>query len=274
MGKRDWLAFDYRSYTVTTSVSAMEAFQTCERKWWLNKVHRLPEPPFQAGVLGDAFHALCELYLLGNDSPTSTEEWRKELSTADVDLLSRAFSVMVQKKVLQRQVGLQAEKPFQIKATPRSSVMGFIDAVGAGMVIDHKTSKSNRYFVTRAKLATDFAMLTYARAALEFEPSLKSVTLRHNQVVLDSKCPDAAETSVEVPVEAVHAHWANNVVPIATRMVVLKGQKTPPSKWSEIPGTDSEHKCHSYGRPCPYYDICHSGLSPDDYRARNSAEGI
>jgi hypothetical protein len=274
MAKRDWLAFDYKSYAVTTSVSAIEAFRTCQRKWWMKKVHRLPEPPFQAGVLGDAFHELCELYLLGNDDPAKTESWRKDLSTSDIDILSRALRVMIDKQVLQRQPGLEVEKAFQIRVTPKASIMGFCDAIGAGTVQDHKTSKTSKYFATPAKLAADFAMLTYAYVELQRDPSLKSVKLRHNQVTLDAKCPTAAITEVDVPADRIRKHWEIEVVPIATKMVVLKGQRAAADQWAKIQGTEGEHQCHAYGRPCEYYDICHGNLSPSDYIARAKAEGI
>jgi hypothetical protein len=277
MASRNWKLFDYR-YGVVVSPSQMETWDSCRRKWWLQKVVRLPEPPFAGNPTGDAFHDLCERYLRGDDSPQFGEswddEWRDRVDKVDRDLLARAFSRMVDDGVLVRRPGTEPEKAIQLEVLPgrQASLIGFADVLGPGRVEDHKTTKSPRWLSTDEDLGRDLAMLCYAKAALA--EGVDEVVLRHNQAVLDPLVPEARSAETTVRRGLIEAHWKANVSARAKAMLELKLSRTPPSSWAQVPGPENPKKaCHAYGKRCPYYSVCHEGLSPADYRARQEAAG-
>lgn len=273
MGKRNWKEFDYR-YGVVTSTSAVELFKRCNRLWWMQKVLRLPEAPFSAGRRGDALHALCEVWLLGNDAPEAARDWREGLDDVDQDMLGRAFRQMVKDGTIERTPGIQVEKKIQVDVLDgrRVSMTGFVDAyvpAGGGgrlSVQDHKTSSSERWFTKETDLANDTAMLIYAYALLG---DAVDVELRHNQVVVDPLTPTSKITRVVVTREHVVNHWNRIVIPVATEMLRLKTAKIDENDWATVAGpADTRKSCYAYNRPCSMYDICHRGLSPSDARLR------
>jgi hypothetical protein len=256
----------------------MKLRDLCERKWYLQKVARLPEPPFSAGARGDALHTLCGAYLTGTDEPetTNVDEWRTGLDMVDQDILGRAFREMVASGVLVREPNTVVEKAFQVPILDnrRVSLTGFADAVVRApnvlKIVDHKSSSGSRWFATEKDLAENPEMLAYAGAFLRDE---EVVVLRHNQITLDPLTPTAGVTEVTLTRDDVRRHWETVVVPTAKAMLARKLQKLDATEWAKIPGPAVPKKaCHAYNRPCHFYDICYNDLPPDDYIARSQVQ--
>lgn len=51
----------------TTSASSIKTYKSCQRKWWLTKVRKLPTRSSQANIIGTVAHSVCERYLLADD---------------------------------------------------------------------------------------------------------------------------------------------------------------------------------------------------------------
>ena len=226
---------------LTISASQITTKRRCPRQWWFEKVRRLPTPVIKGGPFGSVLHAVCERYLLADDcgrgpggSPmdlypvgweisydkyTKKEEGR--LNPTEQETVKVLISKAIEEGVLERLPQRQIEKEFNFVVNKPEipsggnctvSIVGFIDVLMPGKVQDHKTSKSTKYWLSKAKLRTDCQTQIYAYTEIkrikEQGGSVpKTITVRHNQFCKDPKRPSIRKTEVDVETVDVLAHW-------------------------------------------------------------------
>ncbi len=64
--EKDWRKARERRM-LTISASQVESFDMCKRKWWLNKVRKLPEATSTSQIFGTVLHGVIERYLMADD---------------------------------------------------------------------------------------------------------------------------------------------------------------------------------------------------------------
>jgi len=179
---------DWKKYVDYVSVSQVKNHDRSARKWALEKLLKLPTCGSAAMELGSEIHEALELCasgfytqeILGTMTDTYGEISRrcvKEFSeNCDVDLTYAEFEVGF------TQVVSEKVPPFK----------GFIDIYvpdykGHPMIMDHKTSKTKKYFLDVDGLKNDAQMMVYAFWALNQNPTASGVWLQHNQFAYSLK---------------------------------------------------------------------------------------
>ena len=282
---RDWKSFDYKSYKLVTSPSAMETADDCMRKWWFQKVMRLKEPQKHFTKLGDVFHEVCERWLEADDNGRDAngdevnvfpDGWADVLDYGQEAVVRSIFKAFVDEGVLRRTPGRHVEKSFQIPVIPGASIMGFADVWTPLGIEDHKTSKSRRWLKSREALAECIQMMAYA-AAWCFEEMAKGkkpedlkLELRHNQGITDPEDLFVKPTSKDVTAADVAAFWDGKIIPLVKRMLYWKQAALPPESWAKVDGPKPRKGiCKKYGG-CPFQGICGRTESVDAYKSRIS----
>lgn len=282
--KRDYSAFDYASWEMVTSPSAVETANDCERKWWFLKVVRLKEPLKDFSQLGDVFHECAERWLeadeQGIDPATGEpvevfpEGWDNALDFGQSAIVRAIFKKMVDEGVLRRTPGRRIEHSFQIPVLPEASIMGFMDVDTPQGVEDHKTSKSRRYLTSREGLAESIQMMTYAAAWIteryqRGEKLPEFIELRHNQGVVDPDALFVRATACDVSLAQIEKFWEETLVPLVRKMLYWKQAKLPATSWAKVDGPKRKGACRKYGG-CPFVGICGRTESIDAYKARTA----
>lgn len=292
--QRDYLKdFDYRAFKHTASASQFDTFLTCPRKWWFQKVARMPEKQQQAKFeFGDRLHEACERWLLGDNTGRGEDGqpielwpdgWDEGLEPAEAAILRQIVEKGIEQGVLRRTPGREIEKPIGQKkpnsrqhlprqVVPGVGVCGYRDVSAPGLVEDHKSVKRRSYMKSQRALKTDPQMLLYAAIDLiegyEHSKTIRDkVTLRHNQFCKDPDDPYVRACEVEVPASEVQDFWDEQLEPAARDMLRYKQSLKDPNKWSEVEGPRVKGACRKYGG-CPFADICGNAETPAGYKAR------
>lgn len=295
--KRDWREKrSEKSFTV--SASQLSTFLRCPRAWWLEKVRGLKTPTSHSQAKGTVLHAVAERYQLADDQGLDEnglevdlypEDWHiaknryggvdGEINASEQALIKRLVSKAIEEGVLERKPGREVEAEFKelVLVTPDGTEIyleGFIDLLCSTEhdleVDDHKTSKTRKYLLSKAKLKENLQMLVYAWVCLRKrrESGLKDpehVTLRHNQYVVNENDPFVKKTVVHVSVAEVEDFWTETIEPALYKMHRIRKNA---ESWSSIPEPEDRSKaCMAYGG-CPFMDISDGKIDEKGYEER------
>lgn len=287
--------FDF-GYALTTSASAIETFAGdeynakkgeaqggCNRKWWFQKVHKMPSAGKAVFDFGHALHAVCERWLLADDTGRGPDGqpvdpfpkgWGLEISVADAALIRTLFQKAVESGMLRRSPGRKIEAPFQIEIEDDVSIIGFLDVQLPKGVEDHKTTSNMKYAKSRAALRQSVQMLIYgcvvAREWIIQGGTLEDlggVDLRHNVFLKDFDHPLVRPTGTEVSIDDLAAFWDAVVVPAAKKMLYWKRAGIPVTDWAKVDGPKRRGVCKKYGG-CEFQGVCGGTETTDEYRQR------
>jgi len=144
---------------IKTSASAIEAFDDstpfgCNRRWYFEKVMKLPTPPRDNLTLGSNLHQAIENFL-GTGAPG--EKLAPEVQ--------RLFHAIKPEVLRVRDEGFLAlEHPIDFMLEPDIRIIGYIDVLRKNGPLDWKTSSDvGKYAPTPYKLARSTQMLIYSR---------------------------------------------------------------------------------------------------------------
>jgi hypothetical protein len=232
------------------SVSQIQEFDEsttggCPRKWFFNKVKRLPSKQTGAQALGEAVHSQNEHYLLtGQDVLGPIARAGKHLlPEPGPDLLVEHPLAEIEKDGTIKPGGLEAA------GVP---LIGYIDLVNPREkpleVVDFKTTSKKAYIKTIDEMQKTVQMTGYARWAIIKYPDLEAVRLTHIYY-LTRGSPYAERVSTVVDLTTVKHRW-QNVEHIVHRMKATAGVED----FHDVePNFES---CTVYGG-CPYRTQCH-----------------
>lgn len=279
-----------------TSVSAITDADDCLRRWWLNKVVKLPQDQRKATIFGDVTHAVAERYFLADDrgltngKPTDLfpdneqnvwyamkDRWSKEDTVYKVSPTEQALiRVLIDKAITEgvfvREPGRIVEKEINTaiysKGFAKAILRGFIDLENPNEITDHKTAKNTKYILSKAKLKKSIQMMGYAKSKY-IEGHQGTLWLTHNNFIKDFDRPQVIKRSVEVTEAEVNLFFEDTILPLVRRMmdIYLKYPKDQIQEWRKIPGANSPNQsCNfHYGHPCPYIGICGGTCSIETY---------
>lgn len=182
---------------VHNSASQVENFLTCNRKWFLDSVMRLKQPPKPSAVLGTALHEVAEDWLARGVEPPGDRvvEW----VTTDKNGREAAHRKFPGQLFMNGRHLLPAPGSGLIvegKATWRTPAghlwRGALDGLEKhrfSFVLDHKTTISPIWALSPAELATNvqgslYTWLAFDRAA-QFAQQLKEVELKWHYYLTD-----------------------------------------------------------------------------------------
>lgn len=152
----------------------------------MEKLAKLPTCSSPAAEIGGMVHKALEEYLLG--MPKTCEHALAEHCLKAV--------IMNDEFLTQLELGnYEVERDISLIIEPTlPPVIGFIDLLlpnyhrGCPIIIDHKTSKTRRYFKSPKELKTDIQMIIYASWALKYvSPDAPGAFVQHNQFAYGNK---------------------------------------------------------------------------------------
>jgi CRISPR/Cas system-associated exonuclease Cas4 (RecB family) len=231
----------------SVSVSQLNSFGRCKRRWFFQKVRRVPLPPKArpAAAMGQEIHRLHEHYYKKGFVPKGHQHERKVL--ASLENLPKCGP------------GVEAELPFRIEEANEVPFTGVIDLVDRRMmmlsaggtlrIIDHKTTSSiASKEANPVDVSTDPQMLTYAEVG--YREGAERVEVAHNTISTTHVARILPPVFVHIPREIAAENWAAQRRTI--RMMVVCAA-APPSDWNDVPC--NTEACFDFGG-CDYLPIC------------------
>lgn len=296
-----------------TSISAEEnAFGKddkaggCVRRWWLDKICKLPKPERTATMFGDVFHAVLARFYMADDRGLDStgrpvnlfpEDWKSvksrfakededaiivENAISDLDeilihsLIEKSVSEGILIRIPGRLVEREISRPLYTDPITGQKIIlkGFIDLETSLSVEDHKTSKATKWLVSAAGLKTNVQMITYAWDKYE-RGHQGGLWLAHNNYVKDYADPQVIQRSAQVDKDYVYDYFNQVILQRfkAMQSIALKYPAELVNRWRELcPPNDPEKECnHYYGHTCPYISICSGQCDVALYRAKYEA---
>lgn len=283
---------NWRDWDLIVSASQIETWDSCNRKWWLSKCHKMPELDKGFQIYGNVIHGVAERFFaaddLGYDRVTKKpvelypEGWEisydrvdKKKALGKIDLQQQAQIKLLVRRAIDegiwtRRPGRVVEAEFLRPVIDRIAMIGYIDLILPDEVHDHKSTKNMNYAKSSKDLETNTQLLIYAKEviwrALEQGRKLTKVVVRHNTFSKDPKNPVVRAVSADVSAEAVEHFW-QQVQAKAGAMRTLKRAGIPVESWSGVRGPASTDTCNDYGG-CAFRGICGKVETPQAYRAR------
>lgn len=281
------------------SPSGYETAELCIRKWWLEKVRRLPSmSSLQGKVFGTVLHSVIDRFLsadeLGRTNGQQTdlfpEGWTKardrwkpsqidgEVTPGEADTIKRLVTAAIDQGVLERLPDRVIETGFdkelmQIGDT-KVRIKGFIDMAEPGGIQDHKSVKKMSYAKSPAKLKENMQMMIYAKILLmdlaeAGFPLPEKVSLRHNQFCKDPDDLRVKKTEAFVSPEEVESFWLR--VQDLTKEMARYRDKA--NTWNDLPNpAKGSNACNAYGG-CAFQSICNGKESEEMYEKRLASYG-
>jgi hypothetical protein len=241
---------------------------------------------------GTVIHAVCERYLLADDTGRDSDgepvelypdgwgsvtdkKGKRTISPVSADLIKRLVAKAIEEGILERRPEREVEKWFERELIPGVTMVGKIDMVLPGEIQDHKSTKAMKWAKSEKRdspnyLGKSLQMLDYAHEALVVDPNLEVVRLRHNVFCKDPERPIVRKVDVTVTRAEVMANW-QRLMKLAWEMQVLDHQELSADQWEEVPGPSEPDACEAFGG-CPFLRICTKVDTPEQYRKRTDKQ--
>jgi len=284
---------DEKHKDMWTSASAITDASDCFRRWWFNKVIKMPQDQRKATILGDVFHAVLERYFRADDRglddrgnlielypagwKTMKSRFGKDdtlytITDTEAALVKILITEAITQGILVREPGRIIERSIDIpilsQGRTKAILKGFIDIDSPRSITDHKTAKNTNYILSKAKIKKSIQMMIYGYAKY-VEGHRNNLWLTHNNFIKDFDNPQVIQRSVEVTAMEIVEFFQETIEPILKRMLnyYIKYPKTSIHKWRDIPGANNPNQAcnHHYGKPCPYIGVCTATCSIDNY---------
>lgn len=282
-----------RSFT-HVSVSQLQSWSSCRRKWWFDKIRHLPRVSKTHFTFGTVLHE-CAERVLRSEEPFPQGWESKDLSAAQLEDIKGLITGAVERGILTTLPMQMIEHRFELSmGAGRPMFIGFIDhsslAKEAPIVIDHKTTGDLKWSKTLLDLLEDMQMLAYAFAMLQLyrekylcEPPF--IAFRHNLFVKGLQEQDSAlsraltdgetkerwrivggleKEEAKFTVRQLEEFWVRCIETVEHMMVDAKV-----TDWRSFPDPPIS-ACKKYALRgetygCDFHKICHAGMSMSDY---------
>lgn len=264
------------------SASQLKTYKLCPRKWWFEKVEKLPRPTkAQYGtVFGKVLHNVLERWLEGDPSgrmpgtgepidlfPEGWEvDWEtgEEVPPEDQALIKAHVELAIETGMLRRTADQKIEASFTVPLLDDVMFTGRIDLLRKHppTIEDHKGTKSMRYALSKAKLADDDQMLAYAKILgdqLGLQPEDK-IHLAHNVFERTGPCKQR-KTEAVIEFKTALDRWEE----FKTRAHdMIKHSQCKKHKEVKV---DLGEQCNAYGG-CRYLSICSGDETTTKFKRR------
>lgn len=221
------------------SVSQVETYSLCARKWWLNKIAGQNVPQHPSASLGSQVHASCESFVKGEGT--------------DIHRLAHHHRGLLEE--LRDDPGTAVEVSFE-ELLPRPisiKLVGKIDILNLRreppLVLDWKTLSDQKWAKTEEELASNPQLLTYAKHVTDVLPDARMVRVGHATIPTKVGIGRGTYRTTDVTREAVLAYRHDTFLPIVGQMKETALLEAP----ADVPPTLSA--CSAFGG-CPFRGMC------------------
>jgi len=219
------------------SASQVDLFDTCQRKWYLAKVLKLPMPTTESQAKGIAVHKEIEVFYNTGELPHSeaAKEALKVLpQRSNVLLVEHKFNMPTYKGGPTWTGVIDLVDPYPLYPKPP-------------IVIDHKTTKDLRWAKTPKEMKEGIQLSSYAKYIGEQYDS-DEIEIKHVNIQL-SKIPKVMPVSTTITSLEYLPRWEKGLDSVHA-MVDLAGADPVLSAI-----TPNWNHCKSYGG-CPFQNEC------------------
>lgn len=268
---------DLRPGDMQISASQISTFKLCPRKWWFEKVAKLPrerKPHFEYGT---TLHECLERVVLGGEP--FPEGWDSKLwEDEDSDSVTtqaeqirlfvegaiRDGVVFEGQGVVEGQIRVPVLGRDETPNGERVDLIGYVDLELPNGIRDYKTTKSKRYVKsskpgTKNYLGDDGQCLIYGYEWLLRHPGKDDVYLEHQTFVKEDG--SRKNPSCSVPRDRVEGYWEQEVK--ATSLAMLQVRECP--DWETVPDPEDSGACFAYGG-CPRRVVCGGVCTQEEHR--------
>jgi len=285
----------------TSSVSQVENYRGCKRKWFLSSIEYLPQEPRRSTAIGDCLHLVLERYLdvdeqglnkEGKAPDLYPEGWHIQkdyfgnkvlfvLDKSEQQIIKNLVKKGIDEGKVIRRPDAKVEYVEKIFITPEITFQVRIDYAYDWTIEDHKTCKNFRYTLSPDEnhvnyLGKDTQLKVYAyfwalRQSEFFGVKIpEKLTIRHNQFCVDPKVLNSVRTpETEITFKECEEAY------LELKKVVLEQLEWRKKKDAgEIKFWDMEKDldtCGNYGG-CPYKQVCTAQEAPAFYKSRIKAK--
>jgi len=226
---------------VRWSASQVDTYNTCNRKWWFNKILGIETPPHPSAVIGTEVHAQLEAYL----EEKAPADSLGPIARTALPFAPKPGTVYIEQSI--EELGLVAG------GLPALGYIDVLDLTGdIPQVLDWKTTSNFRYAKTEDELLRNVQMSVYARATLAMCDRLdvpEPTNVRVTHVAMLTKAPhEARRTSALMPVRTIHENWS-----LIDRTVLTMRETATCETPDKV--TPTKSACSAYGG-CPFLDRC------------------
>ena len=241
------------------SASQLKTYKLCPKKWYFEKVEKLPRGEASYGaIFGTVLHTCLERIHHGLEP--YPDDWTSPLKDGDADVIRALVGLYSPVEGIEKE---NIERRITMPVIDDIKLLGYIDLYKEGVVIDHKSTKALKWSLSPKDLAKDLQMLVYAKWALDHEgPELEIVELRHN-VFVRSFPVRHKKTVAYATREAIMEKWYQ----IQETALLMKEARDADS----APCVEMGDQCHAYGG-CPYARICSGVVSLEEFKGRPEKE--
>ena len=236
------------------SASQIKTFNLCQKKWYLEKVEKVPSGGVGYGAaFGTVLHRCLER--LQKRQEVYPPGWSSALKVGDDLILKQLVALYSPVE------GAEVELRFEMPVIDGVTMLGFIDLLKPGHVIDHKTTSSYKWALSAKELASDTQMMIYAKAALDRMEEPDLIKLQHN-VFLRTPPAKMKTTLAYASPKAIMERWEQTKELVSQMREVASGS---------CPVVAMGSQCHAYGG-CPYAGVCAGTLTKGQFLAVKAEE--
>lgn len=255
------------------SASQLSTAELCIRKWALKNVFKCPEPKKGHHGFGTLLHKANERFL--RSEPMWPEGWdydeesKTKLTPAEAALMQVLVQSGIDAGYVERepQGRVEHEDSMMLPEFDMEMLVR-IDYLTPVKVVDHKHSKSVRYFKSKETLKTDIQMNVYGKYLIDelwrkkglLPPPI--ITLTHNQFLKDFDNPETRQRSAEVTPREIDNFWDGKIIPLVKQQESARLVKSP----FDLPDPP-RGACNAFGG-CPYQSICSGAEDIPTYQRR------
>lgn len=247
------------------SVSQIQTFRSSPRKWWFQKIAKLPEIQKDSFTYGNALHACLARYLEKKDN-LFPSGWNEGLTIEQSMHIQAQVQLAIDRGLVDLSPDtIAVERKFQLEVDPRlPTLYGVIDwAKRTGVVSDHKSVASRKWAKTTHDLQTDLQLRTYATVlgGLWLSAEERPEVFKGRHINFSKHQVDDVWATEEViyTQESLEENFVGLRESMFQMLAVSKA-----TDWQEIPCPP--HCCTDYGG-CPFRGICEQTQSVNDYVA-------
>ncbi len=216
------------------SPSQIEAFRTCQRRWFKQYVEGFQEPQAASAALGDRVHAVLEGYL-GKGIPLDVRTQEGRIAASGMQFLPQPGTGLVEGK-------------FYLPVTNLWGWVGKIDwrSHDGSLVIDHKTTSDFKWAKSEDTLVKDPQGLIYSRAGIEGSDRAEQ---KSRWIYYRTKDKPAAYPVNFVLSRSEVFEGIAELEQETEQLITLRK-----SKFLDLNPNPSA--CFKYNKPCPHKQLC------------------
>ncbi len=248
-----------------SSISQIQTYEDSPRKWYFQKILKLPQETKDAFTYGNALHGAIERYLGGKElGECFPAGWDSGLDFQQSISIQAMVRQAVEQGIIARLPNaFPPELSFKLALHPSKSlplVFGKIDyATSDGQIFDHKSVSSRKYAKNGRDLMTDRQMRFYASAMnAQITPKDRPEVWigRHNNFCKYDQ--EVWQTEQAVYTEPMLRENLTECTETMFRMAADAQKRN----WQEVacPGS-----CAGKWGGCPFKNICNQSITLEDY---------